>query len=173
MIRLVEAANNDLKAINSSEELNNSTILSIIEGRMNPKMQNEWIQLAVKTTLSDKFAKLLFFLDNWKIRIEYENSEIRSPSKKVADHNVHSKQPEENRKRSCLIHTNCEHPIWRCRTFKSLSVSERLNIIKSNNACLLCLEVGHTDHECKKVSKCSRSGCNLRHNVLLHDDQGC
>ena len=73
MIYTVEAANNDLMRIDSTAELNNSTIISMVEQQINLKMQDEWIQIALKIPFSDRFKMLLSFLDNWKICIEYAN----------------------------------------------------------------------------------------------------
>ena len=81
MIRTIEAASNDLKCIDSVEDLNNSTVLSMVEQRMSNKMHDEWVKLAIKTPTVKRYEALVKFLDNWKIRIEYENAEIRIPSR--------------------------------------------------------------------------------------------
>ena len=41
MINTIEAANNDLKCVNANEELNNATIISMIEQRMSTAMHDE------------------------------------------------------------------------------------------------------------------------------------
>lgn len=180
MIRVVEAANNDLRCIECTSELNNSAILSIIEKRMNAKMQDEWVQLAIKTPQSDKFETLISFLGSWKNRIEYQNEDIRKrdqrddihTSDKNADINTSHGESAATKNRKCLIHRDCDHPIWRCRVFKSMSVPERLQVVRSRHACSLCLDTGHNDSECSKVIVCSHNGCHARHNILLHSDPG-
>ena len=47
MINTVEAANNDLNCIDANEELNNSTIISMIEQRMNRPMHDEWVKVII------------------------------------------------------------------------------------------------------------------------------
>ena len=192
MISTIEAANNDLRCVNSEEELNNSTIMSMIEQRMSTQMHDEWVKLVIKTPKPEKFETLLSFLQNWKIRIEYRNADIRLPDRQsthsdqntgivlppmksaypnqINDNGFPYGQPPNATTRTCLIHSNCEHPIWRCRKFLSLPVSERLKIVLSCNACTLCLERGHDDTSCYRVSQCSRNNCNQRHNVLLHNE---
>ena len=160
MINTVEAANNDLNCIDANEELNNSTIISMIEQRMNRPMHDEWVKLIIHKPHSERFEALLSFLENWKTHIEYKIADVRLPAQEAP--------VRKNPVRTCLIHRNCEHPVWRCRTFQSLSVPERLNIVRSSHACILCLETGHNELDCKKVAKCSRNDCNQKHNILLH-----
>ena len=57
MIYTVEAANNDLMCIDSTAELNNSTIISMVEQQINLKMQDEWIQIALKIPFQEKINK--------------------------------------------------------------------------------------------------------------------
>jgi len=160
MIQLIESAHLDLEKINEESEMQNSTIISIIEQQMPKRMLNEWVEIAV--ALNDprqKFNKLLSFLQQWKIRIEYFSSDFRSsPS------STHNKI-----KHKCWLHKDCEHPIWKCRLFQSLSVKERIELTKSNNACLSCLELGHTSENCQRSFICPENGCTAAHNHLLHE----
>lgn len=158
-IDVIEAAHNELECIDATEELNNSTILSMIEQRMTTKMHEEWVQIAIETAPSQRFNKLMPFLDNWKNRIEYGTSKLR-----LAPENVDSFE------RKCLIHQNCKHPIWRCRTFQALTIPERLEIVRKSQACILCLDIGHVATNCTKVKQCSHNGCTGKHNLLLHDE---
>ena len=48
-----------------------------------------------------------------------------------------------------------------------MSTSESCKIIKQNDACSLCLEVGHSSASCNKMFRCTT--CKSDHNVLLHD----
>ena len=198
MIHTIESANSDLKCVNSTDELNNAAIISMIEQRMNSSMHNEWVKLVINIPHSDRFETLLTFLSNWKTRIEYQNANIRLPTNESAHPEIECqntnirlpskesahpmieyqnanirlpvKESTELTDRKCLIHRDCHHPVWRCRAFLSLSVPERLNIVRSSNACTLCLDTGHDERHCSKVSQCSRYGCSQRHNILLHKD---
>ena len=169
MIRLVETAHSNLQCIDALSELQNVMIISVIEKSMSPLMSDEWVKLVAGKQLSSeaKFSKLMSFLHECKRMIEYENADIRMPT--VQSNATNYRSPPSATVRRCLVHRNHEHPIWRCRTFRAMSVKERLGVIKLNNACMLCLETGHHVNDCKRSFKCSITGCNSAHNVLLHD----
>jgi len=148
--------------MHASCELENSTIISFIEESMSKPMFERWAQKIANDDDADgnKFQKLLSFLQHWKRMIEYNDSDIRSSTGVDSSKTV---------VRKCLIHREEDHPIWRCRAFKAMTVRERYDIINSNNACTLCLEKGHCSTNCDKSFRCSASGCRSAHNVLLHD----
>ena len=73
--------------------------------------------------------------------------------------------------RKCLIHRSADHPIWRCRTFHAMSIADRRQIVKLNNACTHCLETDHHSSKCTKTFRCTVANCgSSSHNALLHDD---
>ena len=162
MINIVETAESDLKCIDAVTELENSTIISYIEESMSKPMFEHWARKITDDddSVQSKFQKLLSFLQLWKRAIEYDTAEIRCSkpieSSKLTD-------------RKCLIHRNENHPVWRCRVFKAMTVRERYEVINSNNACTLCLEKGHSSTDCNKTFRCSSPGCRSMHNVLLHE----
>ena len=81
IISTIEAANNDLRYVDLEDEPNNSIIMSMIEQYMSTQMHDEWIKLVIKTPKPEKFETLLSFLQNWKIRIEYQYADIRLPNR--------------------------------------------------------------------------------------------
>jgi hypothetical protein len=166
MIRLVETAHSDLKCIDALNELHNATIISVIEERMSKSMLDEWVKLVAGKELSSdaKFCELLPFLHQWKRMIEYQNADIRMQTIQgdLTDYCATSTS------RRCLVHRDAEHPIWRCRSFRAMSIKERQDVIIANNACTLCLETGHNVTSCKRTFRCTMPGCNAAHNVLLH-----
>ena len=115
-------------------------------------------------------------LSEWRKRIEYRLSTIRlreterKGEKTKTGHANHSSGAPQFRKEKCWIHTDSEHPIWRCNTFQSKPVEERINLAKLNQACTLCLEVGHDVSQCKRKFRYMEKDCNERHNNLLHVD---
>ena len=167
-IKLIETAYYKLDAINALPELMNYTVFSIIEQCMPSNMFDEWIQLVASMRFDDRFEKLLPFLEEWRNRIEYERSGIRNCSD---DNNLTTAAATKGTtsSRTCLIHRQCEHPVWRWRVFKDMSVKRRVDIIKTAGACTLCLCEGHTLDGCPKTFKCSIPGCSQKHNFLLHD----
>ena len=73
-------------------------------------------------------------------------------------------------KAKCWIHqASGDHPIWRCRVFESKAPIEKVELVKSKNACFACLEVGHVANRCTRGFKCKEDGCGLPHHQLLHE----
>ena len=83
MINTIEKAHRDLKRLDLEKEISNSTIVSIIEGRLQAV---EWIRIVTGDKRDeiprDKFPSLLKLLLTCRERIEYKRSEIRFASAK-------------------------------------------------------------------------------------------
>ena len=177
MINTIEKAHQDLLRLGFEKEINNSTIVSIIEERFPDSLKKEWIKLAtgkkILENTSDKFPHLLQLLLEYRERLEYEFSNIREEELHNGKVNLskggyHSKG--ESMKAKCWIHqTSGDHPIWRCRVFESKTPSEKVELVKTKNACFACLEVGHVANRCTRGFKCKEDGCGLPHHQLLHE----
>ena len=164
MINTVESAHLDLARIHEEAEMENSTILSIIEQQMPARMSSEWTNLVSKLHggPQQKFSKLLPFLGEWKLRVEYASSNMRRRAEDVAS---------SPKKDKCWLHKDCDgdvHPIWRCRLFQSLSIQDRRKLTQANNACTSCLEIGHSPDACSRRFRCQEADCTEYHNHLLH-----
>ena len=178
LIKVVEKAQRDLCRIREQDQMNNATIISVIEQKLPDKILNEWIkEVSVKNKAHrTRFLSLMQLLSEWRKRIEYRLATIRlreterKSEKPKTGHANHSSGTSQFRKEKCWIHTDSEHPIWRCNTFQSKPVEERINLAKLNQACTLCLEVGHDVSQCKRKFRCMEKDCNERHNNLLHVD---
>ena len=178
LINTVERAHRDLERIGSVQEMSNSTIIAMIEQKLPEEMRFDWIKtvaLEAEAGAAHKLVVLLHFLRKWRKIIEYDDAAIRKvPEKKVGSANfVESKGKKKSKdQESCWIHSELGHPIWRCRTFQSMSLQERLSLVKEKAACHACLEVnckGATNPEnCRRGFRCQIEGCESFHNVLLH-----
>ena len=189
MISKIENANLDLTKIGEQAELQNSTILSMVEKMMPYKMRSEWAVIAAPLhEPKHKFSELLPFLDRWKERIEYRSSDYRNHSSNhhSSNHssNFHSSdthssdshsnchstncRTDEHKRHSCWLHKQEEHPIWKCRLFQSLPVQERRALTESHKACNSCLELDHTTNNCTRKFRCPEMNCRESHNQLLH-----
>ena len=62
-----------------------------------------------------------------------------------------------------------DHLISSCRVFESKTPSEKVELVKSKNACFACLKVGHVANRCTRGFKCKEDGCCLPHHQLLHE----
>ena len=95
MIAIVEKAYRDLERINEEGEMQNSTIISIIEEAMSEQMQYEWVKLIASEHHNSraKAAKLIKFLRIWRDRLEYQSANIRDGSEFSGQaHHVNPKQ---------------------------------------------------------------------------------
>ncbi|XP_017480692.1 PREDICTED: uncharacterized protein LOC108369973 [Rhagoletis zephyria] len=69
-------------------------------------------------------------------------------------------------KYTCKMCQTNEHKLRRCSHFLKLTPTERIEFLKSNNACLNCLSSGHTVSRCTSPFNCGT--CHSRHHTLLH-----
>ena len=80
MINIIEKAHQNLLRLGFEKEINDSTIVSIIEERMPDSLKKEWIKLATGKkrleTASNKFPHLLQLLLEYRERLEYEFSNL-------------------------------------------------------------------------------------------------
>ena len=187
MIKTIERCYCDLRSMKRESEMNNTTIISMIEEKMPSEMTNEWIKTVTKGEIhhTEKFKMLRTLLDEWRNRIEYKIANIRKTTEykgttnytNLSSNNNYNKNKNYNNsndnsmKSRCWVHkTNGEHPIWCCRLFQMKPLQERIELVKENKACYSCLEIGHTIATCQRNFKCTEENCGQRHNKLLHDE---
>ena len=181
MIETVERAHQDLIRMDAEIEMSNSTIISEVERRMPPKMKDEWAAIVTKSAIStsNRFYALLGLLGDWRRKLEYLNDSIRADTSDVHGEAHHLRDTNQSRNQGldiCWYHdlegANSEHPIFKCRMFKSLSVEARIKLMKENKVCLVCLEKscpGESGGKCKNPRfKCRKPGCEGKHHHTLH-----
>jgi len=188
MVGIIERAHIDLKNLHMESEMQNSSVISDIEGAMSPQMRYEWVKLIASQHLDSvrKFGMLLLFLGEWRERLEYDDAAVRAGNKPGAQsfhtsqqtgvqspHTSQQRTPWGGRK-DCWLHNSPEymHPIWNCKLFLGKSVGERMSLVEANKACKRCLDndcPGASDIEmCPRLFTCSIQGCGGKHNKLLH-----
>ena len=59
--------------------------------------------------------------------------------------------------------------IWKCPSFKNMSVNDRYVAVRKERLCYGCLGKGHAIKDCK-VKACGINGCTEKHNRLLHSE---
>ena len=79
LIKVVEKAQRDLCRIREQDQMNNATIISVIEQKLPEEILNEWIkEVSVKNRAHrTRFLSLMQLLSEWRKRIEYRLSTIR------------------------------------------------------------------------------------------------
>ena len=124
---------------------------------------------------SNKFRYLLQLLLEYRERLEYKFSNIRAEESyngKITLINgtkgdLHSISDSNNVK--CWTHQiPGDHTIWRCLVFESKTPSEKVQIVRTKNACFACFEIGHIASRCTREFKYKEDGCGLPHHQLLH-----
>jgi len=185
MINTVEKAHRDLARMNRASEMENGTIISMIEKKLPEDIRVDWIKkIAEEQDTSDpsqdisvdavgKFNMLLELLKKWRRIIEYDQATIRKTTeKKGLAHHVKATENKE-RGEPCWIHKESGgHPIWACKVFKDKPVNERIALADKVKACHACLEVkcpgANNPDNCRKEFRCIIDGCEIKHNKLLH-----
>lgn len=66
----------------------------------------------------------------------------------------------------CILSCNEMHALYKCPIFKTMSVSDRVELVKSNSLCFNCLSKGCKANNCR--SKFSCAVCKKKHNTVLH-----
>ena len=173
MIKVVEKAYRDLTRMGRRSEMENGTILSMIEKKLPEEIRFEWIKCIADEEDDEsegRFQLMLELLQKWAIRIEYDQAAIRKVAlEKQVRANHTTKRPV---KEVCWIDTQEKHPIWVCNAFRAMPANERIDLTNQNNACHACLEIkcpGADDAtKCQRKFKCPVDGCREVHNKLLH-----
>ena len=181
MIKTVEKAYRDLTRMGRSNEMQNGTILSIIERKLPEEIRSEWIKIIAEREGDDdseeKFELIFKLLQTWKIRLEYDSALIRKiPERKSVTNHAYATTPKERTKKAekenCWIHSKENHPIWVCKVFKNMDLKERWKLVDENKACQACLETGcpggSGPSKCRRKFVCKVKGCKQEHNSLLH-----
>jgi len=66
---------------------------------------------------------------------------------------------------SLCVLSRGNHPLYKCKQFRKASSQQRLNLIKQNQLCFICLGNSHRTAQCKVEWRCKF--CSRKHNSLL------
>ena len=86
---------------------------------------------------------------------------------KAGSLSIYYQNPEKRNLRRCL-HCSKDHELSQCEQFISDEIQARLDIVKRNKLCHVCLKSGHMQGRCELTIFCS-SGSDRRHHGLLHN----
>ena len=162
MINIIERVHRDLKSMGLEKEISNSTIVSMIEERLPEAIEKEWIKTVTNKLrpeiIKDKFPALLDLLLEFRERIEYKFSDLRSGSSEMG-HTLLANRGIKEEKPPCWMHPNHHgHPIWKCKAFENKSAAEKIKFVRENEACFRCLEQGHTKNPASATSSVKKMG---------------
>ncbi|XP_033102678.1 uncharacterized protein LOC117105611 [Anneissia japonica] len=174
-IELIPACHRNLKRMAIEHEMNNAQVISEIESRLPEEQRRRWVRLIHEPQGKDKMEKdgklktLLDFLEEKSKSLRYMMSGLQwaAPRPKVHSSTVNfvstGKIPDE----SCLIHEDGKHTTQDSRMFKSMTVYDRIELMKQKRACFRCLKIGHQVKFCK-LGRCGKEGCTRKHHPLIH-----
>ena len=105
MVKVVERAHCDLR-IGKEAEMDNTTIISMLEEKMSDEMANEWIKLVTKdeNKYKNKFELLFKLLLELRDRIEYKLANIRKVDEKKYVNYHTNPQTSLTKKSKCWLH---------------------------------------------------------------------
>ena len=86
---------------------------------------------------------------------------------KAGSLSIYYQNPEKRNLRRCL-HCSKDHELSECEQFISDEIQARLDIVKRNKLCHVCLKSGHMQGRCELTIFCS-SGSDRQHYRLLHN----
>lgn len=162
-------------ALNSiGEEINSGMLVAILESKLHKMTLEEWEKSLDRESVP-KIDDLYEFLYKTSARLSRQNSAKATVNKRQNEkpaffapkrprvesgHNVFFA----NNERTCIVCKGENHKLFQCAQFRSLSVNDRIEVIKANKLCYNCMRT-HPKQACK-FSGCGI--CGKKHNTLLH-----
>lgn len=90
----------------------------------------------------------------------------------TADKETSGSQDRTNKKWLPCILCNNHHPLYACKRFRGMSVTERWAVVKRAQVCYGCLGPSHIKRECRSPYKiCGIKGCSQQHSRWLHQPE--
>ena len=122
-VDIVEKGYRDLKRLSKESELNNSTIVALIERKLPMRYHEEWIQRVNGKDrieiMRNKFEHLLDFMIEIRRRIEYTNCEIRREDTSRLNELYGHRRYQKRRQKRNYCQSMC-HTQQRCSRYKRL-----------------------------------------------------
>lgn len=148
-------------AINREME---SVIVYQIQKKLDAENCKLWSQ-TIKDKKTPPLQDVREFLENRANALDLATKGSK-PQKTASTHFIKgNKQQWADRK--CSLGCNDKHPLFKCKKFNGMNITERREAVKTTKACFNCLTPGHGTISCKSKLKCRT--CNRHHNTLLHD----
>ena len=185
LVDMIEKGLQDLGAIDAKHELANSYTVTRVEAKLSRETYHEWLKEEEKMEGESRFEKLFGFLKEERRRVEKivqrtpgnesNKDPLKKPPWKKEQCNFAGGGPTDDGDGEvlnlCLIHPKSKHFTRKCRGFLAMKEEERVNLVKSTDACPLCLSIKHIGNTCPfKVQwgPCNIDGCELFHARALH-----
>ncbi|XP_050360100.1 uncharacterized protein LOC126779937 isoform X1 [Nymphalis io] len=178
---LVDTINKNVRALttlNQPTQYWDTLLIYIMSKKLDLKTSRDWEEHRNNTLKDDPtLAQFCSFLNkkaDWLESVE-SNINLSQNNIIVALNNNHSNKfvPDKTTqipKKSNNNFNKCPlcsqaHALYKCDSFRSLSIESRIQKANDYNVCLNCLRLGHSAKQCK-LSHCKY--CKIKHNTLLH-----
>lgn len=152
-----------LRALKSlGHEPSQAFITSLLEMKFDSTTMFEWQRHSQGHSDVPDYQVLLDFLNLRALAAE------ASSEKKRVSRSVNSLVVNATPSDSCIACGREKHQLYTCTKFRSLSHTEKIELLRSNHHCLNCLRPGHFVKKCKSLHHCKH--CQKPHHTLIHTD---
>ncbi|XP_058448925.1 uncharacterized protein LOC131428882 [Malaya genurostris] len=171
-----------LKAARQDAHLTNPSLMQELVEKLPGQLKLDWaiFKSQYQTVTLTTFGEFTDKLVDAATEVTYDLPCFRRPPKTekqkvkekvfVQAHSTDSSAIRDSKQqhgKTCAMCNLQGHRIIECHRFKSLCVSERVNVIQQKGLCKTCLN-NHGKWPCKSWKGCAVEGCRERHNTLLH-----
>ncbi|XP_063979920.1 uncharacterized protein LOC135163945 [Diachasmimorpha longicaudata] len=173
LTKLVDDTRQHIELLKTMDvEINDETIVAIVENVLHSTTSDAWEE-TLKRGIFPKSKDLLDFLSQRASRLT-----VRDSNKQKKDHKSEVHAPKNNIKRSyakafvtttdrkCSVCSQDQHPLYKCKKFREMSVNGRIQMVNKHAFCPNCLRAGHDKDGCPSKHMCWV--CDERHNTLIH-----
>ena len=171
--KILETTNEHLRALQELgepvEHWDSLLIFWLVE-KLDPESKKQW-QLSNPGTDVPKWEVLVRFLDTRSRALEHGNfkeTPQTATSSKVAT-NAERRIQSYSSVSACSEACEETHKLHNCPSFRNMSVSDRMKIVRSRRACFNCLQSGHNLGDCTSKYTCRE--CKLKHHTLLYREK--
>ncbi|KAL1247062.1 hypothetical protein QQF64_022438 [Cirrhinus molitorella] len=195
LILAVERAVLDLTDLGCEDAVRNQLVIRSLESKLPDVMKREWL-MCVRNPVNDvqpgnRFDRLLMFLEDQKsllVRLEQllpskqwpANAPERSShqekpgdrwrAKKSFTKTSASEVKRDSKQLPCAVCGDGDHggKLFRCKTFRKASLSEKKFQVKKLKACTKCLDVHRVESDCTPKFLCRKEECKKDDTLADH-----
>ncbi|XP_015125115.1 uncharacterized protein LOC107046906 [Diachasma alloeum] len=140
--------------------INDETIVAMVENVLHPTTSDAWEETLTKGVFP-KSQQLLDFLSQRASRfIVRDNAKVKKENKtETSMHKQSLKRPHARAfytttEAKCAICNQDQHPLYKCKKFRTLNVPGRIQMVNRHSFCPNCLRTGHSKEECPSKHMC-------------------
>ncbi|XP_077263140.1 uncharacterized protein LOC143898010 [Temnothorax americanus] len=163
--RVYDTINDSLHALrNIGRRVDDDFVVAITVRKLDSRTLREWELQLGSANNPPLYSTLSEFLVG-KMRALEAISDVRNDSNSKNPRTGTTKSLVSNVSHKCMA---CQEPhdLYQCSKFKSFSVDQRKNLVKTQRCCYNCLGRGHFPSTCPSQKRCTH--CQGKHHSLLH-----